>query len=670
MNSCEPVMARLLERKRLLSHDRLLPHQQESLCRAVAMLDRFRGCLLADDIGLGKSYVAAAVAAHFAARRFEVQFVVPATLVMQWNGVIREFGFEAPVVTHDGLVRAARFPDPAGRRLLVIDEAHRFRNRSTQRYGALARLAVGARLLLVTATPFCNSTRDLLSLIELFAADDAFAGCGVPSLTVLRNGEHPEQLDDLLRLLMIRREAAACEVKLPRAAARNVRYELCGAKELEPLVDSLAFPLLPPTAARLMTSFLWRRLSSSVAAMRQSTERYRRFLARALESAAEGRLLSKRDYHRIFGRDEDAHLFQDVLFPSLWSLSAASVDIDALRAELDAVGRLIGQLAKVHDTKAELLSAELESAVLLPALVFTESIATAESLFAQMASIGRRALLTSRISRTGQSVVSTEQVVALFRGGALDLLISTDCGAEGLNLQTARCVVQYDLPWTPVKLGQRAGRAIRIGSAHAEVDVVYFVPERRQRRLLRLLARKERERRRFVRPTFPTDLMEAHADGGAIEAFGSSEVAIARIDSVLGIFAVATPERLAVTTRPELFLPDDLELTGAADATLVAALGGALRTKLQARATIPAFLPSSQAQNRFLSTHRGIRLSGTLLELLGERYPAGVESIISEIAGEYVDEEKLRFLEEMLRSTRKRQEPFDSEVLLVVQRRS
>ena len=58
-------------------------------------------------------------------------------------------------------------------RFIVVDEAHAFRNRRTQRWCALARRSIGARLLLVTATPICNSADDLLALVSLIAADDA-----------------------------------------------------------------------------------------------------------------------------------------------------------------------------------------------------------------------------------------------------------------------------------------------------------------------------------------------------------------------------------------------------------------------------------------------------------------------------------------------------------------
>src|SRR5205823_6193079 len=66
--------------------------------------------------------------------------------------------------------------------LLGVDGAHGFRNPRTQRWAALARRSVGARLMLVTATPVCNSADDLLSLISLIAADDALRPLGVASI--------------------------------------------------------------------------------------------------------------------------------------------------------------------------------------------------------------------------------------------------------------------------------------------------------------------------------------------------------------------------------------------------------------------------------------------------------------------------------------------------------
>src|SRR5204862_44712 len=136
----------------------LAPHQVPAAERLNAIIARHGGALLADEVGLGKSYVALAVAL---ARQEPFVLVVPAVLVAQWRALLDRFGVqEAPIITHErlsvsarqvGAQHAAPLHPHAG--LFVIDEAHRFRNPETNRYRSLARLVVGSRVLLVTATP-------------------------------------------------------------------------------------------------------------------------------------------------------------------------------------------------------------------------------------------------------------------------------------------------------------------------------------------------------------------------------------------------------------------------------------------------------------------------------------------------------------------------------------
>lgn len=72
--------------------------------------------------------------------------------------------------------------------------------------------------------------------------------------------------------------------------------------------------------------------------------------------------------------------------------------------------------------------------------------------------------------------------------------------AEGLNLQRAGTVVHYDLPWNPVKLDQRNGRAYRIGQSRPSVHAVYFIPQSRDTGILETITRKNRVRRRLLAP--------------------------------------------------------------------------------------------------------------------------------------------------------------------------
>src|SRR5258708_7488940 len=92
-----------------------------------------------------------------------------------------------------------------------------------------------------------------------------------------------------------------------------------------------------------------------------------------------------------------------------------------------------------------------------------------------------------------------------FLRGRVDILIATDLAAEGLNLQRAGAVIHYDLPWNPVKLDQRNGRAHRIGQRRDRVRAIYFVPEDERTRASEIVETKNRTRRATL-STPPPDL--------------------------------------------------------------------------------------------------------------------------------------------------------------------
>ncbi len=167
----------------------LTPHQGPAAQRLTAIIARYGGAVLADAVGLGKSYVALAVA-RMLGEAFTL--VVPAVLVDQWRALLGRLGLKAAILTHESLsrptVRQSARPTP----LFLVDEAHHFRNPETRRYRSLARLVVGARVLLVTATPIHNRPADLLHLFRLFLRDHALAGLGVSSLRRAAAGDAPE----------------------------------------------------------------------------------------------------------------------------------------------------------------------------------------------------------------------------------------------------------------------------------------------------------------------------------------------------------------------------------------------------------------------------------------------------------------------------------------------
>jgi superfamily II DNA or RNA helicase len=448
----------------------LAPHQRAAVARALALIARYGGAILADDVGLGKSYVAASVAAVFQGRRNAVEIVVPASLVAQWRETLRDFSVEARIITHEALATDSSLGD--GERLIVVDEAHAFRNRRTRRWCALARRSVAAHLLLVTATPICNSADDLLALVSLIAADDALRGSGVASIDnafAIRDGP---SLDVIVRELVIRRERDVLPPKLRfgMLERRVIRHPIVDAP-----IDDLLFPL--SASAPLLRQFLWRRLESSPAALLESARRQLRFYERVNES---GRALSRREYRQAFANEEDGDAVQQILF---WDLLAPADGFDtrAIRDEMDRLAEVRAVVERAQDTKAALLDAALNGE---PTLIFTGAAATARSL-------ARRLRCGLATARDGSAAIDA------FRRGAIDRLVATDLASEGLNLQRAGVVVHYDIPWNPVKLDQRNGRAHRIGQTRESVRAIYFLPEARSR-VVETVASKNRARRRIL----------------------------------------------------------------------------------------------------------------------------------------------------------------------------
>jgi superfamily II DNA or RNA helicase len=462
----------------------LAEHQRDAVRRATEIIDRAGGCILADEPGLGKSFIAAEIARCEEKRGAIVEVIVPASLVGQWNETLRRFGVTARITTHDTIVSDFTLPEPR-RRLLVVDEAHAFRNPRTQRYDALARRSVGARMLLVTATPLCNSTGDLRALIDLIVCDDVLACRGVPSIDVAFEHRDRQMIGHIVGELVIRRDRMALPVELQFGTleARVIRYDVFdGGGEVERLIASLRFPLVGEAA--ILRQFLWRRLESSEAALLESVRRQRRFYERALECLASGLALPKREYRRAFAHEEDADAVQQVLFWELFVAGGETADAQEIEAELSRLDELYACVAASPKAKSRLLEIGDE-----PAIIFTGWAATA----ADLASLLHGALATGRDRKRAAEAIES------FRSGRVDLLVATDLVAEGLNLQRAGVVVHYDLPWNPVKVDQRNGRALRIGQTRQSVQAIYFLPNGDRSRVLSIVAQKNEMRRRILR---------------------------------------------------------------------------------------------------------------------------------------------------------------------------
>lgn len=468
----------------------LAPHQVPAARRLRAILARHGGALLADAVGLGKSYVALAVAL---AEHDRFTFVVPAVLVPQWRRLLARFDVDAPIITHESLSLSAGRPTggPSGG-LFVVDEAHRFRNPATNRYRALARLVVGGGVLLVTATPVHNRIGDLFHLFRLFLRDHALAALGVPSLRRAAMAEIDPALAAAAATRLIvarsRDRVRAGYARGPVAlafphhgASESVRAGPVPERLLDDLVRGVSRLQTGGPAAPLLRLMLLRRLASSLPAFRASLLRYEAYLDLAIQAHEEGRGLSARAFQRLFPRAAEPDL-QLALFPLL--LETSTTDAPADRREIARL-QALAAAAPAEDPKAAALERLLDAR---PAktIVFTDAVATVRYLLRRLRS-RRVAAVFGTAGRFAAGDGSPQDVLRAFAPRAqnavpppaalrTDLLIATDLVSEGLNLQDAERVVHYDLPWSPARLAQRVGRIDRLGSAHRTIATATFLP--------------------------------------------------------------------------------------------------------------------------------------------------------------------------------------------------
>ncbi len=490
----------------------LAPHQVPAAERLTAIIGQHGGALLADEVGLGKSYVALAVAL---ARHEPFTLVVPAVLVSQWRELLNRFGVqETPIITHERLSVSARqvgaqhaAPLHSRTGIVVIDEAHRFRNPDTNRYRALARLVVGSRVLLVTATPIHNCVSDLLHLLRLFLRDHALAALGLPSLrnAARREADRSLAYAAVSRVIVARSrervrsgyDGGPVSMVFPRSTTETLRAGPGSEALISDLVAGVARLRAGAGAAPLLRLMLLRRLGSSLSAFRTALTRHDAYLDLAARAATEGRALTPREFQRCFPRAAESDI-QLVLFPLLLDQGSAGAAPFADDRRILARLRELLVRAPALDPKADALDALL-TARPEKTVVFTDAQPTARYLLQRLRH-RRVAAVFGHVGRFASGEAPRQEVLRAFapraQGGTrpvaaleTDVLIATDLLSEGLNLQDAQRVVHYDLPWSPARLAQRVGRIDRLGSSHDSITTVTFLPPAA---LARALAMEER----------------------------------------------------------------------------------------------------------------------------------------------------------------------------------
>lgn len=146
-----------------------LKYQTDAVEMALNAIENHNGVIVADVVGLGKSIIASAVARNLKKRAI---VICPPHLVPQWEEYKDEFGFTATIFS-SGKIDAAlthyiNLAQDEEQFLIIVDEAHKYRNEYTQDYADLHQLCSGNKVMLLTATPFNNKPDDIYSMLKLF----------------------------------------------------------------------------------------------------------------------------------------------------------------------------------------------------------------------------------------------------------------------------------------------------------------------------------------------------------------------------------------------------------------------------------------------------------------------------------------------------------------------
>lgn len=519
--------------KCLLNADIALnPHQINAFCAAIQAL-KTGGIILADEVGLGKTIEAGLVLNYvIGSGAKKILIALPATLRKQWEvELLEKFGINAVIldrytVEHDVLtikhqlenrdkvsvVLASydyssklikRFPSVKWD-FLVIDEAHNLRNvfHGTKRAKNLYDLTKEIPKILLTATPLQNALTDLHGLVS-FIDPRIFGSEKVFSRRFIEGGDYDELKQELLPVLYrtLRRDVGKY-MAFSKRTCITVDFQLSQEeKELYDLVNAFLKrdPLYSvPTANRGLIILVIRKLlASSSFALIETFEILEKRLEKLHEGTKSAMAQEGFELFWAFVEDEiDESAFDD--YDDEETAAKKQAILAELKAVRDilAVARNITMNAKISALKEALSFAfdhQATEGIPQKAVIFTESKRTQKYIAAELRKSGYSDedillfngdfddTMTREIYRTwqvknhgktnyGRSVEYKHAIVDYFKDHS-KILIVTDAGSEGLNLQFCNTIINYDLPWNPQKIEQRIGRCHRYGQKYDVVAI-------------------------------------------------------------------------------------------------------------------------------------------------------------------------------------------------------
>lgn len=435
-----------------------LPHQLEV---AKQVVEKMNGkAILADEVGLGKTIEAGLILKEYMIRGLvkKVLILVPASLVSQWAAELNQ-KFYIPAVQqkksymweqYDVIVSSIDTAKRSPHReivyeqdydLVIIDEAHKLKNNKTKNYEFVQNLKKKFCLLL-TATPIQNRIDEIFNLVSLLKPghlgnqEEFEESFGKKSRSI----EDHEHLKELVNKVMIRNRRDDTGIEWTKRKVETVPIEFSETEQ--ELYDSIS-------AYRSNLSGFASSMFSILTLQREACS------SREAVYFTLKKMLEKKN------EDGSAAVPEDMVMELMKKVEQVTQNSKAEKAV---------ELIKQIDDKV---------------IIFTEYRATQMYLqwFLQQNGI------SSVPFRGGFKRGKKDWMRELFKG-KFQVLIATEAGGEGINLQFCNHIINYDLPWNPMRLEQRIGRIHRLGQ-EKDVHIYNFATKNTvEEHILKLLYEK------------------------------------------------------------------------------------------------------------------------------------------------------------------------------------
>jgi SNF2 family DNA or RNA helicase len=412
---------------------RPLPHQIDVVKRVInEMCGR---AILADEVGLGKTIEAGLFLKEYLVRGLvkRALILVPSSLVLQWTRELNQ-KFQIPAVAqkkawmwdkYDIVVASLDTAKRDPHReyvlnhhydLVIVDEAHKLKNRRTKNWQFINQLRKKYCLLL-TATPVQNEIEELYNLVTLLKPGQLGKQSQFQSDYVAgkRKAKNEAQLREEVSRVLIRNRRRDSNLHLTRRLVQTIPIELSGEERL--LYEGI-------------TSFVRDRY-------RQGADLKSMLALFVLQKE----VCSSRDavFHTLFKLFQKGEKGKEKVSPEVAHL------IELLRnvTHSSKVNAAVELIKKIYPEKV---------------ILFTEYRATQDMLIRELAKAGIYAVPF----RGGFNRNKKDWMMEIFQKRA-QVMIATEAGGEGINLQFCHHMINFDMPWNPMRVEQRIGRIHRLG---------------------------------------------------------------------------------------------------------------------------------------------------------------------------------------------------------------